>query len=216
MKIFKNITLFLGITLLLAACDKTASHTKLSREEALRIIIAKPKEALRTNQIRFGQMEFSFSPQEAPNVKSVPAKVSATRKLEIERGLITIIPDGRIVGASMGEMIQYYTYYYNVHPTEEGQRYLTKDGIVILGNRVPNAVTGLTSPSSTLDGQTITAKFTYKVVLTPYGKIANTGGVSGSPAVDENKAFKGEAEFVLYDDGWRVEDITFLENEENP
>ncbi len=146
MKIFKNITAVLGVALLLAACDKTASHTKLSREEALRLIIAKPKEALRTNQIRFGQMEFSFSPQEAPNVKSVPAKVSATRKLEIERGLITIIPDGRVVGASMGEMIQYYTYYYNVHPTEEGQRYLIKDGIVILGNRVPNAVTGMTIP----------------------------------------------------------------------
>ena len=231
MKTFRQITVMVAGLLLLSACGKMpfsgtqqrvlpqdanqnaesapADPKKLTREDALRLINATPKEPLYTYQIRFERVEWQFPNQGAPAVDSIPEQVSAPRRQELANKLLTIVPIGRKVSGSLGDQILSWSYQYDFRPTNLGQGCINRQGAVILGLRQPIAVTGMTVPSSAMGRTESIADFTYKITLTPYGKIADSNGSFQRPAANPDKIFEGQAELVLYDDGWRVDRVIF-------
>ncbi|MCI0556885.1 MAG: hypothetical protein MN733_00180 [Nitrososphaera sp.] len=144
-----------------------------------------------------------FDAKGAPREGVVPSEAIKGREKELSDGLIKISYLRRDWRSKANDEISSYWYVFAVTTTELGARYVdSKTGQVKLADRHLIEVTGVTKPSDMLGQIVSNVQFTYKLVTTPFGKIylAATGN---------DKTLTGSATFALYDDGWRLEHLSY-------
>lgn len=178
------------------------SDSSFSRSAAKKMIVEKVEPMTRLGLI--GQIELKYSAADLlPEEGVVPPRAKAGREKEISEGLINVAFVRREWTAKIGDEILGYRYVYEIRPTEKGAKYLDgRSGAIRLADREVIEVTGLTKPADLFGRNVSRATFTYKLIPTPFGKIY-------LDVAEQDKTSTGTAMFVLYDDGWRLEKLSY-------
>ncbi len=214
----------LCVSVVLTACDKQ-DHVKaqsqvqqqtktqaddpnhLTRDKVSKILSANmAQQIIKTKNIKFDVETFEF--QVPPD--KMPEGLLAFHHREIEHGLVNVVEISRRKVPSQSEPEkQVWECRYGIVPTLEAKGSIDMEaGEVTLGGRIFQEVTGMTMPVNTSEGTEVNVEFTYKIALTLYGQIADPYGVNGLPMADERQLYEGKAQFLLYDDGWRIKHIS--------